>query len=196
MNQKTLQKQKGFTIIETLFSIFILLLSITGPLTFAQSGLRASFLARDQITAFYLAQDSIETIKHLRDNYALGGGTGHWLTDLNGCKPENALGNNPGEAKSCRIDTSGATIELQSCSDIENSCARLYYDADSRKYTHNTIGTEISKYSRIVHVAEISQDREAQVVVEVEWENNFFSDRRIVVQENIYNWVSSFANQN
>lgn len=186
------KNQKGFTLVETLVAIFILLISITGPLTFAQGGLKTSFFARDQIVAFYLAQDSIETIKHLRDNYALSRAGGFWLTDLSGCRPSPASGTTPGDVKSCTIDTSGTgAVRLTGCSN--STCSRLYLNSN-KEYTHDSSGAGLSKYSRLVYVTEINEDKEAQVIVEIIWEPNFFSQRRIVVQENIYNWASAFTN--
>jgi prepilin-type N-terminal cleavage/methylation domain-containing protein len=72
--KNTIRTSSGFTLIETLVAIFILVLATTGPLSFAQSGLRASFVARDQVVAFYLAQDAIETIKNLLTK---------WFTKMN-----------------------------------------------------------------------------------------------------------------
>jgi len=65
--KKLIENKKGFTIVESLFAIFILVISVTGPMAFTQSGLRASFIARDQVTAFYLAQDAIEYITQYRN---------------------------------------------------------------------------------------------------------------------------------
>lgn len=178
------KKQNGFTLIETLVAIFVLLISITAPLSSAQSGLRSSFLARDQVVAFYLAQDVIESVKHLRDNYALDGGSGDWLTGLGGCNPGSI-----GQARLCQVDTSrNNSVSLNSCAN-RNNCGQLYYEASSRKYTHTASGNSVSKYTRRAYITEVVLDREAQVIVEVEWSSNFFGIRRIVVQENIYNWV-------
>jgi type II secretory pathway pseudopilin PulG len=58
----------GFTLIETLIAISVLLLSITGPMEIASKSLFSAFYARDQITAYYLAQEAIEYIKNARDN--------------------------------------------------------------------------------------------------------------------------------
>ena len=44
--------------------------------------------------------------------------------------------------------------------------------------------------------APLVANKEAQIVVEVKWESNFFSEKRIVVQENIYNWVPQYSNNN
>ncbi|MEK7184741.1 MAG: prepilin-type N-terminal cleavage/methylation domain-containing protein [Patescibacteria group bacterium] len=63
INLKKMQNG-GFTIIETLVAITILMISIAGPLTIAQKGLTASIYARDQITASYLSQELMEKIKN------------------------------------------------------------------------------------------------------------------------------------
>jgi Tfp pilus assembly protein PilV len=61
------QKNNGFTIIETLVAITILMISIAGPLTIAQKGLSAAINSRDQVIASYLGQDLMEYIKNIRD---------------------------------------------------------------------------------------------------------------------------------
>ncbi len=76
MKIKDLKNQKGFTIIETLVAITILMISIAGPLTIAQKSLMAAIYAKDQVTASYLAQDLMEDIKNNRDNYILSNGVG------------------------------------------------------------------------------------------------------------------------
>lgn len=176
-------KQKGFTIIETLVAIFILLISTTGPLSFAQSGLRASFLARDQIAAFYLAQDAIETIKNIRDNTGLTGGS-TWLENLGFCTPASS-----GDTTVCNLDTGQTNINTTACT---NDCPPLNYDKDDKQYVIST-ADEVSKYTRNIYITEIVPDREAQIVVEVKWDSNFFSEKRIIVQENIYNWVPEYS---
>lgn len=65
------KNKKGFTIIETLVAVTILMISIVGPLTIAQKSLMASIYARDQVTASFLAQDIIEKIKNDKSNALL-----------------------------------------------------------------------------------------------------------------------------
>lgn len=66
---KIINTNKGFTIVETLVAVAILMISIAGPLTIAQKGLMAALYARDQVTASFLAQELMEQIKYTRDNY-------------------------------------------------------------------------------------------------------------------------------
>lgn len=183
----TPKREEGFTIMETLVAIFILLISTTGPLAFAQGGLRASFLARDQIVAFYLAQDVIETIKNVRDNTALSGGGTGWLSGLKDCVPPSSNA----EYKKCTMQTYyQGGILTGNCGTGE--CDALRYDPVSREYVFDS-SKPVSKYKRTIYVSEIVTNREAQIIVEVSWDSNFFSERRIFVQENIYNWIPPYT---
>lgn len=70
----------GFTLIEAMVAVTILTLSIAGPLYTANSAIVASMIARDQLTASYLAQEGIEYVRAMRDYeylaaYHLGGGS-------------------------------------------------------------------------------------------------------------------------
>ena len=60
---------------ETLIAVFVLSLAITGPFMIAQKGLQAGLISKDQITAFYLAQDAIEYIRYARDTNCLVAGS-------------------------------------------------------------------------------------------------------------------------
>lgn len=78
-------KNKGFTLIETLVAITILMISIVGPLTIAQKSLMAATLAKDQVIASFLAQEIIEKIKNNRDNLLSDNFkiNDDWLDDFN-----------------------------------------------------------------------------------------------------------------
>lgn len=58
--------RRGFTIVETLVAITVLMISIIGPLTVANKGLVAAINAKDQMIASYLAQDAMEFVKNVK----------------------------------------------------------------------------------------------------------------------------------
>ena len=63
--------QAGFTILETLVAISILVVALTAPLAIVSQALQSSYFARDQVTAYFLAQEAIEFLRNKRDNAGL-----------------------------------------------------------------------------------------------------------------------------
>jgi len=82
------QNSAGFTLIETLVSIFVLTLAFTGPLSLASYTIRSSSVSQNQFSAFFLAQEAIEYIKNRRDNNTLIGAA-DWLEGLGPCRGVN-----------------------------------------------------------------------------------------------------------
>src|SRR5688572_14888059 len=78
-----LKASQGFTFVETLVAIAILLMAIAAPLTLGSQGLAASRVARDQVIATYLAQEAIEYARNIRDGNTLAGNP--WLQGLEDC---------------------------------------------------------------------------------------------------------------
>ncbi|HEY0220976.1 MAG TPA: prepilin-type N-terminal cleavage/methylation domain-containing protein, partial [Candidatus Paceibacterota bacterium] len=85
------KNKKGFTLVESLVAISILSLSILSTFTVVSSSLKSSSLAKEQVIAFYLAQEAMEYIKNVRDNNALAslnGGANTWLTGLSSAQAD------------------------------------------------------------------------------------------------------------
>jgi len=80
----TAYSDQGFSIIETIVAIAILSVALVAPLTLAQRGLNSSIYAKDQVTAFYLAQEAIEYVHYVRDSNNLYGASQSvdWLSHL------------------------------------------------------------------------------------------------------------------
>ncbi len=88
----------GFTIVETLVAVTILMIAIAGPLTVATQALHAAQDAKNQMIATNLAQETIEELRNFKDNnitttsldqlfggYVPGGsgGNGPWFIEPN-----------------------------------------------------------------------------------------------------------------
>ena len=68
---KKLYSQSGFSLIETLVAITILLVIIVGPLTLVSSSARSTNFASEQVVAFFLAQEGAEFAQKARDDLVL-----------------------------------------------------------------------------------------------------------------------------
>ena len=186
MKKTVNKKEKGFTLIETLVAIFILVIAVTGPMSAAQNSLKASFLARDQVVAYYLAQDAIEGIKNLRDNDALSTPPRDWRTRVSGCV------NAAGEYKQCNFDSSDTKNSWLACTpeDANNlSCPPMQLNSSDIFYFDGNLGND-SKYTRAIYLYETANPNETEVNVVIEWRTSLFlTERRIEVQENVFNWL-------
>lgn len=57
---KNKKNKKGFSLIETFVAITILLIAVLGPMTLFSSVISDGIFAKNQVTAFYLAQEGLE----------------------------------------------------------------------------------------------------------------------------------------
>src|SRR3989344_8900563 len=90
-----LSVSSGFTMVETLVAVAVLMLAITAPLTMAEKSLATAEAARQDITAFYLAQEAFEFVKNVRDTNVISEVLGGWLAGLEECRLSNGCGIDP-----------------------------------------------------------------------------------------------------
>src|SRR3989338_9508740 len=64
-------RSAGFTLVETLVAVMLLSVAVVAPMSLAARSLGSAYYARDQITAFYLAQEAIEALRSIRDSQIL-----------------------------------------------------------------------------------------------------------------------------
>jgi prepilin-type N-terminal cleavage/methylation domain-containing protein len=190
---KTLQKNKkaerGFTILETLVAISILVIAITGPLAIISQSLRASFFARDQITAFYLAQEAIEYIRNQRDTNTLQ--SADWLETIRGDCQVNNFGS---EVSKCHMVMDVSSYEIRSCS--IGTCPRLKYSdpdssigADNVYYGLDNQSLPDSKYTREIILQSSGEIYDLAVIVRVKWQTPS-GENKVELRSMIYDWQS------
>jgi len=114
----SLPTNKGFTLVETLVAITILLLSITGPMVLVQRGTVSARYSRNQITAFYLSQEVMEFVKNKRDSNFISNQT-DWLLGLENCI---------GVGNKCVVDVTNDSVSScgQTCPVLKKSAEGLY----------------------------------------------------------------------
>jgi prepilin-type N-terminal cleavage/methylation domain-containing protein len=173
-----INKKRGFTLIETLVAISILMITIAGPMSLVGNGIKASAYSRDQITAFYLAQDAIEAIRFIRDNNRIA-------IVKNGYAGWDSLANikNSSCLTSCTIDTPNVYSGSGTLFSSSNTNTYLNIDSNGR-YTYGT-GTA-TKFKRTIKL-DTSNTNEVSIVVTIDWSSGLIS-RQFSIREDLFNW--------
>ena len=181
------KKIKGFTLIETLIAVLLLVTAVTGPLTIASRGLVSATVAKDQIVAYYLAQDAIEYVRWVRDTNQLGGQ--NWLAGLDGADgAPNCIIIVDSNDQPCTVDVFKAPgTEFMSCQGLGGSCSVLYYDNSNGYYTHTSTLNTRTIFRRVIELAPVTTD-EYLLTAHVQWTSTGGSTRDVIIQEHIYNW--------
>ncbi len=187
-------RSTGFTLIETLVAITVLLLVIIGPMTIAQKGIQNASYANEQITAVFLAQEAIEAVQELRDNVALdaysvnpGLKTNSWFTNaLQSCGLTVS-------GTGCAFIATGGANSFTFCNSSNNNC-KLLIDS-SGKYVHS--GGAATPFTRKVFFDDtyLASNGAVLVTVDVEWSNRIFSSsRHVILQTWIYDHYQRYEN--
>lgn len=188
------RRQAGFTLIETLLAILILTMAIAGPLSIAGKGLQLALIAKDQVTAAFLAQDAIEYVRFIRDTNRLNGT--EWLAGLDGTSNLHTTDAGGGQANCtggnmCTIDS--LQDQATYCGTSLSSCSAfpLYYNSAGNDYTYTAPGNTQTIFTRTVSVALVSVGagtNEADVTVTVQWKDAGGVARSVILRDNLLNW--------
>lgn len=198
MNIRIPQIKKGFTMIEMLVAVFILVFAVSGPLVFVAQSLQSAFYARDQVVAFYLTQESIELIKSIRDNNALDTGceaASEWLT----CTGNDNVGLNACIDDDCVVGLErDGLVYVAGCtgpSDPDCELLESISETNDLMYVYPSGGTnwQPSRFQRKVRITLLNDETyeggsEAEIKVTIEWRSGVI-DREFTVRQNITNWI-------
>ena len=164
--------RQGFSLLETIVAIAILVTAVVGPLTLASSGLKASSSAKNNLIAANLAQEAIELIRNIRANNLLQ--NEDWINGLG----NPAAGNICFASAGCRVDA--ITLQVFSC-----DSASCLITSDGGLYTHDT-GVP-TFFTRKINLENIVSNREIKIKATVAWKERF-GDQKVELEEQMFNW--------
>ncbi|MDQ2933163.1 MAG: prepilin-type N-terminal cleavage/methylation domain-containing protein [bacterium] len=166
---KSTRVKNGFTIVETLIAITVLMIAVAGPLVVASKGLTSALNSKDQMIASFLAQESMEVIKNKKNINITANNS--WLLGMETC------------SSSPRCDASALDVTTKINTECFNerpilnndniSGCEIYFDESQGGYVNNGGGVR-TKFYRYFYLADVlSQgvpvENEKTVHVFVEW---------------------------
>ncbi len=180
MIKKILIKNTGFSLVETLFAIAILMIALVGPMTLAWSSLSASNDQRNEVTAGYLAQESLEQVKNMQNRGVL---QGHSFTSF--------LGDCAGEQE---CDIRPVDGDIVACSGANGFCpiyrvtraSDSWYTSNGRENSDRTVVPTGFKRKTVIAKQDL-KDNEYKVTVTVGWQNRGLS-RELTITELLYDY--------
>ncbi|QQG38227.1 MAG: prepilin-type N-terminal cleavage/methylation domain-containing protein [Candidatus Kaiserbacteria bacterium] len=168
---------RGFTLIETLVAVSLLSVAIVAPMSLTGRSLAAAYYARDQVTAFHLAQEGIESVRHARDHNILLNALG---------TPADLLAGIPSTTGDpFTVDTTNNDA-MALCNPLE-ACPALRTNGELYGYNEDWNSTRFTRSISAVFV-DGSTD-EVKVNVVVSWQSGAFQSRSVTISENLYRWV-------
>jgi type II secretory pathway pseudopilin PulG len=185
MNKFFKQKNKAFTLVETLIAISIFSVSLVAVMSVLGSGLFDTNSAEQKIIGTYLAQEGIEYVRNMRDASVLydpnGAQTG-WTNfteylippcnTVNGCL-----------FNADTYNGSFSSVTFLSCGSASCPTGSLKYDSTTGKYD-TSLGVD-SGFVRKLQVTPVTSD-EIKIISTVLWKGGTSSAS---VSEDLFNWV-------
>jgi prepilin-type N-terminal cleavage/methylation domain-containing protein len=180
--------KRGFTLIETLVAVSLLVIAIVAPMSLVSQALTTAYYARDQVAAYSLAQEGIEAVRAVRDGNILSNataGTSYGLLD----------GIPIGQFFTVDATVSGGA-GLTPCG---GTCAFLKVDPQGVLYGHDATWTTLTKFRRTAYAqyagpAGINSGHdEIRVTVTVSWETATGRVRSFKMYSNMYRWIEDGA---
>lgn len=176
--------KKGYSLIEVLVAISILMLSIIGPITIAAKSIQSAQYVRQQNTAFFLAQEGITIANTLRNDSAL-------LATLYPEFDSWAWVQSGGlgvcfQSTGCNIDFRDNTLTSNVTSCATESDCTMSFDENASRAKYQLQQGPLSPYTRILTFDLISPE-EVVVVSTVKWNSGLLGgDQEVTLSTSLF----------
>jgi len=163
--------QGGFTLVETMFAIYILTFTIVGLMTVVANSLFSARYAKDEITVNYLLQEVVDYVRNDRDTTVFlesGGDWNSFFETYDNCSAPNG----------CYFDVltpNPSPVDPKTCPSGE--CPFLYYDEsanDTPFYVNEDgdMGIKVkTNFKRKIIIQNASNPDEIDVTITINWKN-------------------------
>ncbi|MEK7535858.1 MAG: type II secretion system protein [Patescibacteria group bacterium] len=181
----------GFTLLETLVAISIMMVAISSAFGLAPEGLVGARFAKNQTVATYLAQEGLEIVHNMRDNAMFFAPNTsdplNWLINIKQCINNNCTVN-PIEEK-LEVCT-GTCPSLKSIQTVDGGKAYgngTLFTTDSS--VQDTIFTRSVRVKQVFNKSIDRDDTEATITVTVGWREGRVN-KKTEISENLFDWYT------
>ncbi len=182
-----LNSKQGFTVLESIVAILVLSLAISGAFAAVRQGLHQSILSKDEVRAFYLAQEAVEIVRNKRDTNQLAflnDGTTNWLSGITSDASDNCY-----FGKICSIDASSYNfVSLGStyCGNSWDSCQNLRQNQTDFRYGNDTSWAN-TNFKREIMFESVSGS-EVAMIVRITWTKGLLT-KEFKIKTHLFNWI-------
>ena len=172
---------KGFTLVESLVAVSILLIAVVAPMSIIGGSLAQVSTARDQMTAVNLAQEGIEAVRQKRDSNMLD----KWITVGSTTVWDAGLATG---VDAYLVDSATVT-PLVSCGGVCTAAQKIIYQDQATRLYHQYVSSPVGSakpFSRAVTIADIVAGREKKITSTVTWKTSNGVTKTIAVSESIF----------
>jgi len=182
---------EGFSLIEMLVAVSILLLVIVGPMTITSRAAKSASFATEQVQATFLAQEGFEMVQKIRDDLLLtflntDAGT-PWATFTTGAAYQSCF-----TVSGCGLEwnSTGSAIitPVISCSTPANCLLHYEATASRSRFKHSAINSVPTPYTRTIKLTVVGGGSAVQVLSTVSWRTgSLVASQKVEVENYLYN---------
>lgn len=182
-----LKANSGFTVLESIIAIMVLSLSISGAFAAVRQGLHQSVVSKEEIRAFYLAQEVVEIVRNKRDTNQiafLNDNNTDWLLGITSDISDNCY-----FGKVCDIDASSynfTSLGSIFCGYGWNTCNNLRQSTVHYRYGHD-LSWPMTNFKREIMFESVSAD-EVAMIVRITWTKGLFI-KEFKIKTHFFRWV-------
>ena len=171
MTKNNFKINKGFTLVETLVAVTIMMIAIAGPLSISGKSLNAAIDAKNQLIASNLAQEGMEYLQNIKDNDNPSTAENWIMITAAACQSTPYCGVSPIEPGNGGDPYHPHTANINVCTLMNNDCT-LRLDTAGNGYNYNGSGsnTIFKRYFKTSNLtSHVPSSSEVTVTVVVSW---------------------------